>query len=77
MAKTLAASEGDGVLVDWIDREIGKILKAKEHHQLSQNVDKLRERVATVQRQLDEMVGELERVEAEMPGQRMDPTSSG
>lgn len=64
--EAIAAMEGEGVRVDWISKHIGKLLKAKDHHRLARNVNQLREHVAGVQRQLDEIVDELGRLEAEM-----------
>lgn len=77
VAEAVAVTEGEGVQVDWIHREINKILKAKDHHSLTQNADQIRERIAAVQRQLDEMVDELEQLEAEMSGQGIGAASSG
>lgn len=33
----MTAVEGVGVQVDWVDWEIGSILKAEDHHRLAQN----------------------------------------
>lgn len=35
VAESVVVVEGKGVLVDWINREIGKILKSKDHHRLA------------------------------------------
>lgn len=43
----MAAAEGEGVQVDWIDREIDKVLKAKDHHLLAQNADQMREYICS------------------------------
>lgn len=64
VAETIATAESEGVQVDWIDREIGKILKAKDHQRFAQSADQLRERVAVLQRQLDEVAGKLRCLEA-------------
>lgn len=71
MEKGRSNHGSEGVQVEWIGREVGKILRARDHNQLAQNVDQLRERV----HQLDEVTDELERLGAGMLGQGMDPAS--
>lgn len=49
VAEAVATAEREGVQVDWIDREIVIILKAKDHHRLAQATDQERERIEIVQ----------------------------
>lgn len=39
------AAENVGVLANWIDRVIGKILKVRDHKKLAQTAKSIRERV--------------------------------
>lgn len=43
----MTATEGEGVQVDWIDRKIDKVLKAKDHHLLAQNTDQMRDYICS------------------------------
>lgn len=57
-------AEGNvGVEVYWIDRVIGRILKARDHHRLIQSADSIRVRMEDMQKQLVVMADELKRVE--------------
>lgn len=42
--------EAVGVHVDWNDREIGRILKAQDHHRLAKNANMIEEQIEGVQR---------------------------
>lgn len=46
VAEAMATAEGEGVQVEWIDLDIGRMLRARDHCWLSRNADQLRERVA-------------------------------
>lgn len=76
MLEANTTGKGVGVQVDWIDREIGKVLKAQDRHQLAQNASQMRQHIEGVRRQPDIMEGELKQLEEEMSGQGMGPTSS-
>lgn len=75
VVEAVAVVEEEGVH-EWIDHEIGKILKARDHRHLTKNADQLRERVIALQQQLDEALSELEGLEALMVGQGTNPASS-
>lgn len=72
----MAVAEGMRVQFNFIDLEIGKVLKAQDHCRLAQNANQMKEHIEVVQRQLDMMVAELKQLEAEMSGHGMDPASS-
>lgn len=39
VVEAVAAVESEGVQVKWIDREIGRILRAKDHYELVRDID--------------------------------------
>lgn len=55
-----------GVRVDYIDKVMGEILKARDHQELAHTANLIRERMEVLQRQLDALVVELNQVESEM-----------
>lgn len=59
-------THGVGVQSDWIDHEIGRILKVQEHHRIAQNEDLLKERIKGIRRHVDTLAGKLKQVEEEM-----------
>lgn len=68
VAEAVATAEREGVRVEWIDREIGKTLKARDHSRFGQNTIQLIEQVAVLAQQLDKVASELGRLESEMSG---------
>lgn len=58
----MAVTKSLGIQVDWIDRDIRRVLKAQDHHRLSQNANPMRERIEVVQRQLDALVCKLKQL---------------
>lgn len=72
----MADAENMGVRVDWIDRVIGEILKARDHR-LVLTVSLIRERTEVLQRQLNVLADELNQVENQMADKDIGPSSSG
>lgn len=56
---------------------MGKILKVRDHQNLAQIANSIREWMGDIKRQLDMMAGELKLVGDEMASQQMDPSSAG
>lgn len=48
-----------GLRVDWFDKVIGKVLKAKDHEKLVHTANSIREHMEYLQRQLDMLADEL------------------
>lgn len=45
MTEAVTDREGMGVQVDCMDREIGRVLKAKDHYRRAQKANQMRERI--------------------------------
>lgn len=48
VAEAYEVEEGEGVQVDWIDQDIGRIHKAQDQQQLAQNANSIRGRIEGV-----------------------------
>lgn len=59
MADAVEAAKSMGVRVDWFDKVIGKILKAKDHQKLEHTANRIWERMKGLQRQLNTLEDEL------------------
>lgn len=62
-----------GVNIEWFDKVIRKILKARDYQGLAQKVISLKEHMEVLQKRLDILAKELKEVKDEKIGQEMDP----
>lgn len=67
--------ESMSIRIDWLDWAIGEIHRARERHELVQNVNTLRLQAEEVRKQLDSIEHLINQVEEKMADQKMDSTS--
>lgn len=56
----MEVAKSTGVKVHRFDNTLGKILKAKDHHNLAHDVNVIRKRIEDLQRQMDTLAVKLE-----------------
>lgn len=71
--------KGARVQVDWINREIRRILEAQDDQKVDQTTHSIREVLDRwyAEGQVDAMASELRQIKGEMVGQAMNPSSLG